>query len=95
MTPDLAVEHDPAAERFVVGSGPDLAELVYRTDGRRMLLLHTAVPPHLRGRGIAGRLVRAAADHALHEGLTLVPVCSYAVTWVHAHAHELDGPPKP
>ena len=80
-----AVTDRPEESRFVLEEDGLVAELVYRVNGDRMILLHTGVPEELAGRGIAGRLVRAAADRAAREHLTVVPWCPYARRWLHQH----------
>lgn len=51
------------------------------------------MPDELGGRGIAGELVQAAVDRAASEGLTLVPRCSYARTWLEEHPDEVGDVP--
>ena len=75
---EYAVVHEPAADRFVLQhQGQEVGELTYRRDGSRVALLHTEVQPHLRGRGLARRLVLATVDWAREQKLTLEPVCWY------------------
>ena len=70
--------------RFVLE--PDVgAELRYRVNGNRFVLVHTEVPDELRGRGIGGRLVRAAVERAGLEDMTVVPLCRYARRWLETH----------
>jgi uncharacterized protein len=85
------VTDDTAHSRFLIGQDGVEAELVYRRNGRRLVLIHTGVPEEIGGRGIAGRLVRAAVDEARGEGLTLVPICPYATKWLQEHPDELAG----
>jgi uncharacterized protein len=73
------------ASRFELREDGRLAELVYRSRGDRLVLVHTEVPVELEGRGIGGRLVTAAVDRAVREGLTLVPLCPFARGWLERH----------
>ncbi len=73
------------ASRFELRADGWLAELVYRTCGDRLVLIHTEVPLELEGRGIGGRLVTAAVDRAVREGLVLVPLCPFARGWLERH----------
>jgi predicted GNAT family acetyltransferase len=72
-------------DRFAVVDGHSEAELTYMVRGDRLLLLHTGVPAELGGRGIGGRLVRAALERAERDGLTVVPWCSFARGWLADH----------
>ena len=82
-SPDVVV--DDTHNRFDLGPGGESGELVYRLDGNRLVLIHTEVPEALRGRGLGGRLVRAAVDRAATESMTLVPLCPYAREWLISH----------
>jgi uncharacterized protein len=79
------VTDNQAGSRFEVAADGYLAELAYRRNGSRLVLIHTEVPPELEGRGIGGRLVAAAVDRAAHEGLTVVPLCPFAREWLERH----------
>jgi predicted GNAT family acetyltransferase len=76
------------ASRFELRADGWLAELAYRIRGGRLVLIHTEVPFELEGRGIGGRLVTAAVDRAMREGLTLVPLCPFARGWLERHPEE-------
>ena len=62
-----------------------LAELAYRRHGKRLVLIHTEVPPGLEGRGTGGALVTAAIEAAARDGLTVVPLCPFARSWLERH----------
>ena len=76
---------DALNHRFVLEIDGAEAELDYRENDRRLVLVHTWVPEELRRRGIAGRLVATAVERAQREGLIVVPVCPYAVRWLEEH----------
>lgn len=82
---DLDVVDDSAAHRFVLETDGHRAELVYRLDGDRLVLVHTEVPDALGGRGIGGRLVRAGVDSARRRDLSVVPECEFARGWLERH----------
>jgi uncharacterized protein len=74
-----------AASRYEVRSEDGLAELIYRKSAKRLVLVHTGVPEALEGHGIAGQLVQAAVDDAATNGMTVVPICPYARSWLERH----------
>ena len=74
-----------AASRFELTVDGQLAELVYRRRGDRLVLVHTGVPAQLGGRGIGGQLMRAAVDRAAAGGLVIVPSCPFARDWLERH----------
>ncbi len=85
----MHVEHRPGEGFHSLVDG-HRAVLDYRLDGDRMRITHTGVPAQLRGRGIAGELVRAAFDHARAQGLRVVPQCEYAAAWLERHPAYAD-----
>jgi len=84
--PDLLVQHNPAAHRFEATVDGHLAVAEYALEGDRMIFTHTFVPPELRGRGLAEKLVRAGLDFARAEGRKVVPACSYVGGFIERHA---------
>lgn len=91
MPADAEVHDDAAGGRFVLAADDSPAELVYRREPGRLVLVHTGVPDSLGGRGIGGRLVRAALDQAKSERLTIVPWCPFARQWLGSHPDAVDG----
>jgi predicted GNAT family acetyltransferase len=79
------VTDNEAGSRFELRAGGQLAELMYRRNGKRLVLIHTEVPVELEGQGIGGRLVRAAIDRAGRDGMTVVPLCPFARGWLQRH----------
>ena len=51
---------------------------------------HTQVDPSLSGQGIAGKLVREAAEQLRADGRKAVLTCSYAIQWFSQHPEYED-----
>jgi uncharacterized protein len=85
------VRDDTDAGRLVIEEDGVEAELFYRERAGRLIVIHTEVPDALGGRGIGGRLVRAALARARTEALTLVPWCPFARRWLTDHPDEAEG----
>jgi hypothetical protein len=79
------VTDNQSISRFELRVDGLLAELPYRRNGKRLVLIHTEVPEQLEGRGLGGALVTAAVDRAAREGLTVVPLCPFARGWLQRH----------
>lgn len=79
------IRHDVPGGRFVTTVDGHAGYVEYERTGKVMTITHTVVPSEIGGRGIAGRLVAAALDHARGEGLKVVPRCSYAASWIDRH----------
>lgn len=83
---DIPVTHNEAEQRFETQVYGELAVCEYQLEGDRMVFTHTYVPPELRGRGVAQKLVRVALDHARAQRRRIVPACSYVAAYVQRHA---------
>jgi hypothetical protein len=87
----LQVVDVPAENRFVLRADGAEAQLSYRVSGDRLFVVHTEVPDALGGRGIGGRLVRAALRKAQSDHLTVIPWCPFARRWLKEHPDEAGG----
>src|SRR5215216_3060336 len=58
------VRDNARAQRFEISLAGQTAFLRYEQDGARLVLIHTEVPPTLRGRGLANVLAKFALDAA-------------------------------
>lgn len=65
--------------------GKILAEVTFPTVDGVSIIDHTYVDQSLRGQGIAGELVKLAADKILADGNKIGATCPYAVTWFQRH----------
>lgn len=82
---DIAVTHNEPEQRFETQVLGELAVCEYQREGDRMVFTHTYVPPELRGRNIAAKLVRVALEHAKQHQLRVVPACSYVAAYIERH----------
>ncbi|MDB6128367.1 MAG: hypothetical protein JWM35_2263 [Verrucomicrobia bacterium] len=87
---DFIVRHNAPFSRFEAEIGGKLAVADYRLEGKDMLFTHTFVPPEMRGRGAAEKLVRAALEWARAQGRRVVPQCSYVAVFIERHAEYQD-----
>jgi predicted GNAT family acetyltransferase len=82
MNPAITVRHNAAASRYEAEVAGHLAVVESVVEGGRVVFTHTLVPPELRGRGIAEKLVRAALEDARLQGRRVVPQCSYVARFL-------------
>ncbi|MGI5970952.1 MAG: GNAT family N-acetyltransferase [Oscillospiraceae bacterium] len=72
-------------------SGKLIAEVTFpETEPGVVNFDHTLVEYSLRGRGIAGELMQAAADEVRRRGMKATATCSYAVKWFAEHNEYSD-----
>lgn len=80
---DERFERDAAAHRFTLSSGTAVAVLDYREhDSRTLEYYHTFVPPAMRGRGVASRLVAQALRYALTQNFSVIPTCPFVAAFI-------------
>ena len=94
------VQDNTTARRFVIEDDGAQAELLDRKRPDRLILIHTDVPHALAGRGLGGRLIRAAIASTRAEHLTVMPWCPFVerqLVWtVHSRlrpGHSVVAPP--
>lgn len=85
MTTPPEIHHQAVRQSFVTVVDGIEGVLDYRIDGDFMVITHVTVPDEIGGRGIAGRLTRAAFEQARADGLHVRPSCPYAAAWVERH----------
>jgi predicted GNAT family acetyltransferase len=90
----LDVVHNPAAGRFEAVVDGLLCRADYRLQDGVMRMHHTEVPYRLEGKGIAGRIVAAALDHARQNGLKVMPAGGFVRAYMRRHpdTHDLLAP---
>lgn len=72
-------------------SGDTIAEITFPpVDNTTVNIDHTFVDGSLRGQGVAGKLVQAAAESLRRSGKKAVVTCSYAKTWFEKHPEFSD-----
>lgn len=68
-----------------------VAEITFPACGEGLVDIdHTFVDPFLRGQGVAGQLVRAAAGRIRQTRRRAVASCSYAARWFAEHPEARD-----
>lgn len=82
---DIEIVHHPVPGRFLAEVEGLQAHLDYEIDEDTMRITHTRVPSAIGGRGLGGKLVRTAAEHARHEGLKVDAACDFASRWIQEH----------
>lgn len=88
MISNMEILHEEGRFRAKTAHGD--AELLYKIEGKVMLMYHTFVPADERGNGIAERLALAAFAYAKDNGLKVRPACSYIRHFVETHK-EMQG----
>jgi hypothetical protein len=75
------------AHQFELTVDGETAVLVYQRQPTSLALVHTDVPPVLRGRRIGDALAKFAIDAAHAEGLEIVPLCPFVQAYLRKHPH--------
>ena len=83
--PPLQVVNNAAESRFELTVEGHTGVLEYVLAGDRLRLMHTEVPPELRGRHLAEVLARAGLDYARANDLKVVPFCPFVRAFLQRH----------
>lgn len=81
---DTAHRYELLLDDEVVG------ELLYRTNGQVVTLIHTEVAAQFEGRGLGEQLVAGALDHIRERGLQIVPLCPFVAAYLRRHPEYAD-----
>jgi predicted GNAT family acetyltransferase len=85
-----AVTRNADRHRFEATVDGHTSVLTYREAAGRVTLIHTEVPPELRGRRIADTLARAALDDIRQRGLQVRPLCPFVQAFMKRHPEYAD-----
>jgi predicted GNAT family acetyltransferase len=85
---DKLVKDNRAAHRFELVVDGQVAFLTYERTRDRLILVHTEVPPPLRGQHLGDALVKAGLQTARTEGLQIDLVCPFAQAYLRKHPIE-------
>ncbi len=79
--------------KFYMGNNAEepLAEITYVEVGPTQLIIdHTEVSEELRGKGIAGKLVKHVVAFARKENKRIIPLCPFAKSYIEKHPEMRD-----
>lgn len=84
---NIVVEHDKENHQFISEVEGKISHLKYEVlpDGKTLDYVSTYVPPELRGRQIAGQIVKFALDYAKENKLRVIPSCSFVQAYIKSH----------
>ena len=81
----MEILHDIQKQKFYVVVDGLESHLEYVKMENVLNLIHTYVPNALRGKGIAGEVVKAALTYAEENELKIIPSCSYVAAYIQRH----------
>jgi predicted GNAT family acetyltransferase len=79
------VSDNTEKRRLEIRIGEDVAFLDYRRTPETFTILHTEVPPQLRGQQLGELLVRTALGISRDQGLRTVVICPFARAFLRRH----------
>lgn len=89
---NIVVTHDKENHQFIAKLEGEVSHLKYEIlpDGKILDYMSTYVPPELRGRQIAGQIVKFALDYAKENKLRVIPSCSFVQAYIQGHPEYHD-----
>lgn len=91
MSDEVTVVDNKERRRFEAHLGDELAGvLTYSVDDGVVVMPHTGVEPRYEGRGIGGKLAKAALDDARSQGLKVAPWCPFIAAYIEKNPEYAD-----
>jgi predicted GNAT family acetyltransferase len=87
---NVPIVQDTDHERFEIVIGDQTAFLTYHIKQKVASLIHTEVPPALRGKRVGDALASAVLNYARDQGLTVKPYCPFAAGFISRHPEYAD-----
>ncbi|MDB4949536.1 MAG: acetyltransferase [Gemmatimonadetes bacterium] len=85
-----AVVLNEPEERWQIERDGQVAFLAYMRHDDLLYLVHTEVPPEMKGGSLASRMVRTAMDFARDHALTVIPFCPFARSYLERHRKDYE-----
>ena len=82
---DFEIKQDMEKNRFVSFVEGYEAVVEYTLKDNIIDIYRTFTPPELRGKGVAGKLVKYALEHAKENNFIVIPTCSYVRGYIERH----------
>ena len=81
---NITIEHDTEGHQFFSVIEGKRAWLNYTAlpDGKTLDYRSTFTPPELRGKGIAGKIVKFALEYARENHYKVIPSCPYVRSYI-------------
>jgi hypothetical protein len=90
-TADPDVFNNSEERRYEIVFGSHLAGLAaYTSSEGNIVFTHTEIDPSFEGKGLGGRLAKAALDDARHQGKTVTPLCHFIAGYIRRHPEYED-----
>ena len=74
-----------ALHRLELETEGSIAFIEYKLTGDTLFLIHTEVPPALKGKGAASAIVQKALQYAKDNNYKIVPICPFVQSYLKRH----------
>ena len=82
---DVPVIQDTDHDRVEIAVGGHTAFLTYHLKQKVLSLIHTEVPPALRGKRVGEALAGSVLNYARDQGFTVKPYCPFVAGFITRH----------
>ena len=89
------ITNNEREQQFEVIVEGEKALIQYRFKDGALVLMHTAVPDKLGGRGIATALAEYAFSYARAHHFPVIVYCPFVAAWLKRHPEQMDIVVKP
>jgi len=84
------VTNNEARKHYELHAEGGIAVAYYEPRGGAVAFVHTVVPEHLQGRGLASMLIKAALADVRKRRLKVIAECSFVARYIERHPEEQD-----
>ena len=81
----VPIVRDTDEDRIEITIGDHTAFLTYHLKTNVLSLIHTEVPPALRGKRLGDELARSVLNDARDQGFTVKPYCPFVAGFISRH----------
>jgi uncharacterized protein len=87
---NVPIVRDAGQDRIEIVIGDQTAFLTYHRNMNVLSLIHTEVPPALRGKRVGEALARSVLNDARDQRLTVKPYCPFVAGFISRHPGYAD-----
>ena len=84
------VVNNEARKRYELPVQGGIAVAYYEPRDGAIAFVHTVVPEHLRGQGLADSLIKGALADVRRHGLKVIAECPFVARYIERHPEEQD-----
>ena len=86
----MSISDNKNSHRFELNMDGQIVFANYKLESDKLFINYVESPVALRGSGAAGQLMEGIVQIAKDRNYKIIPICGYAVSWLHRHKEYQD-----